>query len=87
MTEIRPPTEGFAFCLCGYISRRLYIVQKSNLKIDWVFVAGSGMLGISIYLNAVSTHGTCTAIFVAVAAIVGFMLSSIQTLGRLSWVA
>ncbi|KAJ5454757.1 transmembrane amino acid transporter protein-domain-containing protein [Penicillium daleae] len=53
----------------------------------WVFVAGSGMLGISISLNAVSTHGACTAIFVAVAAIVGFMLSSIQTLGRISWVA
>jgi hypothetical protein len=45
------------------------------------------MLGISISLNAVSTHGTCTATFVAVAAIVGFMLSSIQTLGRISWVA
>ncbi|CRK22476.1 hypothetical protein BN1723_002914 [Verticillium longisporum] len=27
----------------------------------WIFVAGSGMLGISIGLNAVSTHGTCTA--------------------------
>ena len=37
------------------------------------------MLGISISLNAVSTHGACTAIFVAVAAVVGFMLASIQT--------
>ncbi|KAJ5391172.1 amino acid transporter [Penicillium cosmopolitanum] len=55
----------------------------------WVFVAGSGMLSISIALNALSTHGTCTAVFVAVAAIVGFMLSSIQTLGRmgpLAWI-
>ncbi|OQE18275.1 hypothetical protein PENSTE_c018G05243 [Penicillium steckii] len=50
----------------------------------WVFVAGSGMLGISIALNSLSTHGTCTAVFVAVAAIAGFMLSSIQTLGRMS---
>ncbi|CAI7583590.1 unnamed protein product [Penicillium manginii] len=55
----------------------------------WVFVAGSGMLSISIAVNALSTHGTCTAVFVAVAAIVGFMLSSIQTLGRmgpLAWI-
>ncbi|KAI8716722.1 Aa-trans domain-containing protein [Fusarium sp. LHS14.1] len=53
----------------------------------WIFVAGSGMLGISIALNAVSTHGACTAIFVAVAAIIGFGLASIQTLGRISWLA
>ncbi|KAH7176097.1 transmembrane amino acid transporter protein-domain-containing protein [Dactylonectria macrodidyma] len=53
----------------------------------WIFVAGSGMLGISIGLNAVSTHGACTAVFVAVAAIVGFGLASIRTLGRISWLA
>ncbi|KIW45217.1 uncharacterized protein PV06_03619 [Exophiala oligosperma] len=53
----------------------------------WVFVAGSGMLGISIGLNAVSTHGACTAVFVAVAAIAGCGLGSIQTLGRISWLA
>ncbi|EEY20248.1 neutral amino acid transporter [Verticillium alfalfae VaMs.102] len=50
-------------------------------------LSGSGMLGISIGLNAVSTHGTCTAVFVAVAAIVGFLFGSIQTLGRISWLA
>ncbi|KAG8624754.1 hypothetical protein KVT40_007821 [Elsinoe batatas] len=53
----------------------------------WVFVAGSGMLGISIALNSLSTHGTCTAVFVAVAALAGFMLSSIQTLGKITWLA
>jgi amino acid permease len=45
------------------------------------------MLGISIGLNAISTHGTCTAIFVAVAAIGVIILSSIRTLERLSWIA
>ncbi|KAI9367653.1 transmembrane amino acid transporter protein-domain-containing protein [Aspergillus egyptiacus] len=49
----------------------------------WIFVAGSGMLGISIGLNAVSTHGACTAIFVAVAAVIGFTFGSIRTLGKL----
>lgn len=54
---------------------------------DWIFVAGSGILSLSIGLNAVSTHGACTAVFVAVAAIVGCMLASIQTLGKISWIA
>jgi hypothetical protein len=54
---------------------------------DWVFVSGAGMLGLSIGLNAVSNHGACTAVFVAVAAVLGFVLSSIRTLGRMSWLA
>lgn len=45
------------------------------------------MLGISISLNAISTHGTCTAVFVVVAAIIGFVLGSIQTLHEVSWLA
>ncbi|KAJ5161407.1 hypothetical protein N7492_006799 [Penicillium capsulatum] len=53
----------------------------------WTFVAGSGMLGSSIALNAVSTHGTCTAVFVVIAAAIGFSFGSIQTLGRMSWMA
>ncbi|KAH0278625.1 amino acid transporter, partial [Aureobasidium melanogenum] len=53
----------------------------------WIFVAGSGMLSISIALNALSTHGACTAVFVAVAAIIGFIFCSIQTLGRITWLA
>ncbi|KAJ5539515.1 hypothetical protein N7513_007847 [Penicillium frequentans] len=53
----------------------------------WMFTAGSGMLGISIGLNAVSDHATCTAAYVAVAFVVAFVLGSIQTLGRISWIA
>lgn len=45
------------------------------------------MLSVSIGFNAVSNHGTCTAVFVAVAAITGFMFASIRTLGKLSWLA
>ena len=52
-----------------------------------VFVSGSGMLGVSIAFNAVSHHGACTAIFVAVACMIGFLLSSIRTLGQISWLA
>lgn len=45
------------------------------------------MLSLSIGLNAVSAHGACTAVFLAVAGIVGFLFSSIKTLGRITWVA
>lgn len=48
-------------------------------------IAGSAMLSVSIALNAVSLHGTCTAAFVAIAAILGFGLGSIQTLGKITW--
>lgn len=45
------------------------------------------MLSLSICLNALSTHGACTATFVGVAFIAVFLLSSIQTLGRVKFVA
>ncbi|KIW70778.1 hypothetical protein PV04_03019 [Phialophora macrospora] len=53
----------------------------------WIFGAGACMLSISIGLNAVFYNGACTAVFVAVAAIVGFGLGSIQTLHKISWLA
>lgn len=52
-----------------------------------IFVGGSGMLGISIGLNALSSHAACTAVFVAVAAVAAFGLCSIRTLGKISWLA
>lgn len=52
-----------------------------------IFVAGSGMLSISIGLNAISTHGACTAIFVAVAAIGVMCLASVRTLSRMTFLA
>ena len=51
-----------------------------------VFIIGSALVGISTALNAVSDHGTCTAVFIAVAAIAGFLLGSIRTLGKISWI-
>ncbi|KAL4766782.1 hypothetical protein BDW60DRAFT_221056 [Aspergillus nidulans var. acristatus] len=41
--------------------------------IYWIFCSGTGILSTSIGLNAVSSHGTCTAVFVAVAAMVVFI--------------
>lgn len=50
-----------------------------------IFVSASGIVGVATSLNAVSLHATCTAVFVAVAAICGFILCSVRTLGKISW--
>lgn len=63
------------------------IFEADLLFKDWIFVAGSGILGISISLNAISNHGACTAAFVAVAAVIGFSLASIRTIGKITWIA
>ncbi|KAL9575850.1 hypothetical protein ACKAV7_000013 [Fusarium commune] len=68
----------------GIIGRE---VLAAGFSLYLIFAAGSGMLGISIGLNAISVHGTCTAIFVAIAAAGVMILSSIRTLERLSWIA
>ncbi|KAL1411741.1 hypothetical protein Q8F55_002707 [Vanrija albida] len=51
-----------------------------------VFCTASAIVGVSTALNAMSSHGACTAIFLAVAAVAGFLLGSIRTLGKVSWV-
>ncbi|KAF9887418.1 hypothetical protein FE257_010273 [Aspergillus nanangensis] len=63
------------------------VVLSVAFCLYWIFVTGSGILGISIGLNAVSTHAACTAIFVAVSALLGFMFSSVRTLGHITWLA
>jgi hypothetical protein len=50
-------------------------------------VAGSGMLSIFITLEALSLHGACTAVFVAVTAIISLIFCGIQTLDRITWLA
>lgn len=52
----------------------------------WRAVAGAGLLSISVALNAMSGHGTCTIVFVVAAAIINILVSSIQTLDRISWI-
>jgi predicted membrane-bound dolichyl-phosphate-mannose-protein mannosyltransferase len=70
------------------VSLYLHEVRELLLTaLDWVFVAGSGMLSLSIALNAVSGHATCTAVYVAIAAVAGIACASIRTLGRISWLA
>ncbi len=53
---------------------------------DLAFNAASAYLSISIALNAMSLHATCTQVFVIVALIVCACLASIQTLDRVSYI-
>jgi hypothetical protein len=52
---------------------------------DMIFCTGMAMVSISTSLNAVSMHGTCTAVFIAVAAVVGLGFGSIRTLGKITF--
>lgn len=82
-----PQAYGFAdtaAIIFGPVGREVASVAFCLL---WIFVAASGLLGVSIGLNAVSTHGTCTAVLVAVSAIMGFGVSSVRTLSKMSWLA
>lgn len=69
------------------MSRSLGFMQMVMLTIIsvMIFVVGSAIVGASIGLNAISLHATCTAVFIAVCAIVGFLMASIQTLGKITW--
>lgn len=78
------------FCLCMFFYQSLltdHFVRTYLQNIDYVFNSASAILGLSIGLNAVSTHATCTAVFAAVAAILGCAMASIRTLGRITWLA
>lgn len=71
---------------CEYLLAPHYKKMLTD-KSDWIFISGAAMLGISIGLNAVSTHAACTAVFVAVAAVATFGFASIRTLGRIGCLA
>lgn len=76
--------DDAAGLMLGNIGRNFYGI---GFYLYWLSAAGSGLLSISIGLNAVSEHGACTAVFMAVAGIMAFLLSSIQTLSKISWLA
>jgi len=74
--------DDVGFLFFGRIGREVFAVA---FCLFMTAVVGAGILGVSVALNAVSTHGACTAIFVVVAAVIAFGLASIETLGKISW--
>lgn len=52
---------------CVLFKKHAYLTDENTCADDspvCIFVADAGMLGISIGVNVVSSHGACTAIFV-----------------------
>ncbi|KAJ4141554.1 hypothetical protein NW768_000767 [Fusarium equiseti] len=76
--------DDAAFKICGKVGREVTAIM---FLLNWVFVAGSAMLSMSIGFNAISMHAACTAIFVALSAFLAFSLASIRTLSKMGWVA
>ncbi|KAL1412816.1 hypothetical protein Q8F55_000564 [Vanrija albida] len=54
--------------------------------VDMTTTGSGAIVSLSACLNAISSHGACTAVFIAVAAIAGMSLASIQTLSKVSWI-
>lgn len=82
--------EAFAVAFMGRESSWNFILvstRSANQNQEYVMTAGSAILSLSIGFNALSDHGACTAVFVAIAAVIMFALCSIRTLGRLTWLA
>ena len=71
---------------CSHIPPPMLIPSHHVGGPDMTIIAGSGLLSISIALNSISLHGTCTAVFMVVAMICAFLLASIQTLEKISWI-
>ncbi|CAK9780360.1 hypothetical protein CC85DRAFT_287903 [Cutaneotrichosporon oleaginosum] len=52
-----------------------------------LFFSASGMVGVTTAFNAVTTHATCTAVWMVVVFVVSFGFASIRTLGNITWLA
>ena len=55
--------------------------------VTWIIAAGVSTLGLSIALNTVSKHATCSVVFTFVAYIIIASVASVRKIGRLGWVA
>ncbi|KAL1409086.1 hypothetical protein Q8F55_005910 [Vanrija albida] len=79
--------EMYSYSDAGFIvgGRWLREYFTFNFVVGMTFVCAGAIVSVSTALNALSMHGACTAIFIAVAAVAGFFLSSIRTLGNIQW--
>ncbi|KAL1409087.1 hypothetical protein Q8F55_005911 [Vanrija albida] len=68
--------------LFGRVGREVFGII---FTINFIFVTASAVVAVSTALNGVSAHAACTAVFIAVAAVLGWMCCSIRTMGEISW--
>ncbi|TXT10596.1 hypothetical protein VHUM_02101 [Vanrija humicola] len=79
--------EMYSYSDAGYIVGGRWLREYFTVVfiVGMTFVCGGAIVSVSTALNALSMHGACTAIFIAVSAVAGFLLSSIRTLGNIQW--
>lgn len=74
----------------GY-SRRAAAITKEVTDVlymgTWILCSGASILGLTIALNAVSRHATCTVAFGFVAYFIVCAVASIRRIHRLGWIA
>ncbi|GAA5935907.1 uncharacterized protein JCM15063_001845 [Sporobolomyces koalae] len=70
------------FIMFGPIGREIFGAAYWLLM---TLIVGSAIVGLSTALNAISVHGTCTAVFVAVMAVAIYPFASLRTLGGIKW--
>ncbi|GAA5880486.1 hypothetical protein JCM16303_005399 [Sporobolomyces ruberrimus] len=81
-----PTVYSVADCggiMFGPIGRELFGIAYWLLM---CLIVGSAIVGLSTALNAISLHGTCTAVFVAVMAVAIYPFASLRTLGGVKWI-
>lgn len=62
------------------------LIIEALYLLTWILATGTSILGLTIALNTVSTHATCTIVFSVVAMILTIMFASIRKISHLSWV-
>lgn len=55
--------------------------------VAYVLCTGSGILGVSIALNALSDHGACTVWFSFVGAVLTIMAASVRKFEKVGWLS
>ncbi|WOO84835.1 N amino acid transport system protein [Vanrija pseudolonga] len=78
--------QDAAFIFGGKIAKEVFFVMY---QIDLVLTVSGSCVSVATALNAITTHGACTAIFIAVTSVVGFTLCCLRTLSHvafLGWV-
>lgn len=78
--------DTVGYILAGRWGQELFSIAY---PLFMIFLSGSGFVAISIAFNAITTHATCTVVWVVIAAVGTFALASIQTLnkvGIVSWI-
>ncbi|GAA5908703.1 hypothetical protein JCM5296_002681 [Sporobolomyces johnsonii] len=73
---------------CGYVMFGVWgrEIFGAGYWLLMTCIVGSAIVGLSTALNAVSLHGTCTAVFVAVMAVAIYPFASLRTLGGVKWI-